>query len=107
MPKYRQKGSDKILEAFLRTLRNWDGKNPSFQDLVVGAVTQTATLRERTKQDVQFARDMALQLNVTESYVKGWISGRGLPNDALAKTFINEIRIYLEKHRVPATEKSN
>lgn len=105
MPK-KQK-PDVLLDAFLDMLHDWDGQTPSFQEIVIDATVHAAYLRERNRDDTALAHDIAEMIGLPESYVRGWASGLQLPNQQLAKTFVNEIRIYLEQRRVPPSERAN
>lgn len=103
----KRQGTDKALEAFLRKLRDWDGDDPSFQELVTEAVAQAGVIRKRNNDDTAFVDDIAKQMNVTKAFVQGWVTGKTPANKKLAKTYIKEILIYLEKRRLPAGERSN
>jgi hypothetical protein len=108
MPKGKPKGpSDAELTTFLGTLASWDGATPSFQDIVIDAATHAGAIKERHGDDTAFIPDLASQTNLAESLIKKWVAGKSLPNAKLAKTVVNEIRIYLERRRIPPHERPN
>ena len=98
---------DRALDIFLEKLAKWDGDEPSFQDIVIDAAAICARICERDRDDTAFVRDFAEQIGAPESYVRGWAAGKRLPNARLAKKFVNEIRIFLERKRVPPGERPN
>lgn len=99
--------SDADLSEFLKKLEAWDGSQPSFQDILLDAATHAGAIRERNKDATAFVPDLATQTNLPESLIKKWVAGKSLPNAKLAKTMVNEIRIYLARQRIPAGERSN
>ena len=99
--------SDKALDMFLEQLEKWDGNEPSFQDIIIDAAAACARISQRNKDHTAFVADFAAQTGLAESLIRGWVAGKRLPNTKLAKTVVNEIRIFLEKKRVPPHDRPN
>lgn len=99
--------SDAELLKFLKMLETWDGDEPSFQEIIIDAAQHAAAICERNKDETAFIKGLASQTNLAQSLLKKWVMGKSLPNRKLAKTMVNEIRIYLARQRVPATERPN
>lgn len=95
MPK-RQK-TDEALDAFIQILDSWDGQKPSFQELIVMTAERCADIAERTGDGTAFVAEFAALTNWPESSIRGWMRGRNLPNDRLARTLSVDLRIFLQK----------
>jgi ribosome-binding protein aMBF1 (putative translation factor) len=99
--------SDAQLLAFLKMLESWDGSEPTFQEILVDAASHAAAIQARNKDATAFVPDLAKQTNVAESLIRKWVTGKAPINRKLAKTMVNEIRIYLAWQRVPAAQRPN
>jgi hypothetical protein len=98
--------SDAQLLAFLKTLESWDG-HPTFQDVLLDAAAHAGAIRERNKDNTSLVPDLAEQTNIEASLIRKWATGKAPINRKLAKTMVNEIRIYLARQRVPAAQRPN
>lgn len=99
--------SDAELLKFLKMLESWDGDEPSFQEILVDAAMHAAAICERNKDETAFIQGLASQTNLAQSLIKKWVTGKAPINRKLAKTMVNEIRIYLARQRIPAGQRSN
>ena len=104
----KRRPTDKALDLFIERLKNWNGTRPTFQDIVIDAAAICARLQERNKDGTAFVEEFAKQVNLTQSHVRGWITGKTpTPPLKLARIWVNEIRIFLERKRVPPTLRPN
>lgn len=110
MPK--SKSADTALKIFISSIKGWDGKSPSMQELFVDAAAHCAEIEKMRHDGSAFVDDFSLMTGYPTSWIRIWMCGpcrkrKGEdsdpppPNDHLAKDIVEMLRVFLSAKLKP------
>ena len=85
-------GSDLI--SFLNVIHTWDGKAPSFKEILIAGCRHAAFLQTMGDNDGVFVVDIAEKCNFPPSLIRRWIAGDVLPPPSIQEQVVWVIEVY-------------